>query len=94
MRSKDQQRRFAHDIEWNVLGPMPTAMFLDKFFPVTPDTEDMETGFNLRGIKLDEISFNSVPDAPEREEDMYEGLVSMKQLICCPSNLTNFSAPV
>ena len=94
VRSKDQQQRFAYDIERNVLGPMPTAMFLDKFFPITPNMEDTETAFKVRGIKPDEIGFASVPDAPEREEEMYEGLVSMKQLICCPSNLANLSAPV
>ena len=91
VRSKDQQQRFAYDIEWKIVGPMPTAMFLDKFFPNTPDP-GIESE-KLR-IKLDEIKFASVPDSPNREEEMYEGLVSIKQLICCPSNRTNFSAPI
>ena len=64
-RSKDQQQRFARDIEWKVLGPMPVNAFLDEFFPNSPDSE-----MKLRelGIKSDEIDFASVPDSPSKRE--------------------------
>ena len=74
-RSKDQQQRFAHDIEWKVLGPMPTDAFLDEFFPNPPD---LEVEFKELGIEPTEINFASVPDSPKNEEDMYKGLVSTK----------------
>lgn len=79
MRSKDQQQRFAHDIEWKVVGPMPIHAFLDEFFPDPPNFE----------AEFDAIKFDSVPDSPGKEEEMYKGLVSMRRLICCPSNRVN-----
>ena len=80
VRSKEQLRRFAHDIERKVVGPMPTRtrMFLDEFFP---NPLNLEMEFE-RGIDCSEINFASVPDSPDREEEMYEGLVSTKRSIC------------
>ena len=82
-RSKDQQQRFAHDIEWKVLGPMPTGLFLNEFFPGPPDPE---VGFKEFGIDPTEINFASVPDSPKNEEDMYTGLVSTKSSTCSSPN--------
>jgi len=92
VRSKDQQLRYAHDIEWNVVGPIPVDEFLEEFFP----NPDLETESGLRGIDYNKIrseSFASVPDSPAREE-MYEPLVSVKLSICRLSNRTDFSAPI
>jgi hypothetical protein len=90
-RSKDQQQWFAHDIEWKVIGPMPTQMFLDKYFPDPPDSE---IEFKRYGINAEEIKFTSVPDSPGKEEEMYKGLVSMKRSIHYLSNRTNFSVTI
>ena len=90
-RSKDPQQRYAHDMEWNVVGPMPTDEFLDEFFPNSPD---LEINSKTLGIDYDNICFVSVPDTPAKEEDMYEGLVSVKLSICHLSNRTNFSAMI
>ena len=70
-RSKDQQQRFARDIEWKVLGPMPVDAFLEEFFPNPPDPE---VEFLRLGIDSDEINFASVPNSPSNEEQMYDGL--------------------
>ncbi|KAF9650769.1 hypothetical protein BDM02DRAFT_3259485 [Thelephora ganbajun] len=70
-RSKDQQERFAHDIEWKVVGPMPTKTFLEEFLPLScdPGTDSQEFQFNPNMI-----DFASVPDLPYREEEMYKDL--------------------
>ena len=57
---------------------MPTRMFLDEFFP---NPLNLEMEFE-RGIDCSEINFASVPDSPDREEEMYEGLVSTGRSIC------------
>jgi hypothetical protein len=82
-RSKDQQQRFAHDIERKVLGPMPVKTFLNEFFP-DPDSLDL-------GDLDNEINFASVPDSPSNEREMYKGLVSVKVLwIRCLANCKLF----
>ena len=90
-RSKDQQRGFAHDIEWKVVGPMPTRTFLDEFLP---KHLDLEVEFNQNRFDPNEIKFASVPDSPAKEEDMYAGLVSMELSISYPSNRTNPSVTI
>ena len=65
---------------------MPTQEFLDEFFPNPPNPE---IEFPLFGINSDEIDFASIPDSPSKEEDMYNGLVSMRQSICYLSNQPN-----
>lgn len=87
-RSKDQQQRFAHDIEWKVVGPMPTRLFIDELFP---DPSDRESQLKVRGIDLSEISFASIPDSPGKEDEIYKPLVSMRRTICYQSNRVNFS---
>ena len=89
--SKDQQRRYACDIEWAIVGPMPVDEFLNEFFP---DPPDREVGFGHLGINYDEIRFASIPDTPVKEEDICEGLVSVKLSICNTSNWTNFSVAI
>jgi len=73
--SKDQQQRYAHEIEWKVVGPMPTDEFLDEFFPNPPD---LETGFGELRVNRDEIRFASVPNSPVKKEEIYQGLVRVK----------------
>ena len=89
--SKDQQQRYAHDIQWNVIGPMPTHEFLDEFFPKSPESPDLEAELKQHQIDYDKTWFASVPDMPAKEEDIYKGLVSVKLSICHLSNRTNFS---
>lgn len=92
-RSRDQQKRFAHDIEWKVVGPMPVEDFLNEFFPCS-GSMDLDQEFEEEGIAYKDINFDSVPDSPDRENEMYAGLVSTKQLVVPLSNLTNLSVPV
>jgi hypothetical protein len=92
-RSRHQQERFAHGIEWKVVGPMPVDEFLDEFFPCS-DPMDLDQGLRGEGIAHGKINFDSVPDSPNMENEMYAGLVSMEQPILSLFNLTNLSVPV
>jgi hypothetical protein len=92
-RSRHQQERFAHDIEWKVVGPMPVDEFLDEFFPNSPNSTT-EIELRAEGVECDDVTFDSVPDEPKREEEMYEGLVRMKRRKKLPSDLTNPSAAI
>jgi len=61
---------------------MPTQLFLDEFFPDSPALE----------ARFSEIKFASVPDLPDKEDEMYESLVSMTRSIShLISNRVNFS---
>ena len=61
----DQDRCFALDIEWKVVGPMPVDAFLDKFLPCRD-----------RVPKLRGVNFSGVPDKPTGESMIYPSLVS------------------
>lgn len=71
-----ERRRFAHDIEWKVVGPMPVEEFLDEFSPISLGSE-REPGD--QGVEWDKINFESVPDSSDGEEEIYEGLMSTKR---------------
>ena len=68
---------------------MPIAEFLDRFFPL--DAGGLDTD---ETTKYAEIDFGSVPDLPEKEEEMYDGLVSMRPLILHKPILTNTSVAI
>ncbi|KAF9650773.1 hypothetical protein BDM02DRAFT_1251659 [Thelephora ganbajun] len=55
---KDQQERFAYDIERKVLGPMPTEELLKEFFPLSCD---LQIDFRKYRSNPHEIDFASVP---------------------------------
>jgi len=82
------QQRYVQDIEWKVIGPMPTDEFLDEFLPNPPD---LETGFKELKINYNEILFASIPNSPAKKEETHGGLVRVKLSICYPSNRTNSS---
>lgn len=72
---------------------MPVDEFLDEFFPCS-DSMDLEQELKGEGIAHDKINFDSVPDSPNMENEMYAGLVSMEQPSLSLSNLTNLGVPV
>ena len=78
------QRRFAHDIEWKVLGPMPVEEFIDEFFPLPPNSPDINTQLRNAGVDYNDIDFTSIPESPGKEEHMYPGIVSAKQSFPSP----------
>jgi hypothetical protein len=65
---------------------MPTREFVEQFFPIG---FDLDVDYKEKGFDPARITFRRVPDSPGKEEEMYEGLVSMRRSICYPSNRTN-----
>jgi len=61
--ANDQDQRFARDIEWKVVGPMPVDLFLKTFLP-------------HRIPRIDGVTFSKVPDKPGKESAIYSPLVN------------------
>lgn len=58
--AKDQHQRFAHDIEWTVVGPMLVDHFLEKSLLC-----------RLRVPNLQDVTFSEVPNEPGNESAIY-----------------------
>lgn len=73
--ASEQDRRFAPDIEWKVVGPMLPNLFLETFLPYQADIP-----------QFDDVTFSQVPDEPNKESDIYTPLVSgLDSLVAHPS---------
>ena len=70
---------------------MPTREFLEQFFPID---HDLDVDYKEKGFDPAGVTFRRVPDLPGKEEEMYEGLVSMRRSICYLSNRTNSSVAI
>ena len=62
--AKEQDQRFARDIEWKVVGPMPPELFLEQFLP-----------YRTRIPQFDDVTFSNIPDKPRKESEIYTPLV-------------------
>jgi hypothetical protein len=60
----DQDQRFARDIEWKVVGPMPVDVFLESFL-----------SHRTRIPRFEDVTFSGIPDEPDRESVIYSSLV-------------------
>ena len=61
----EQSLRFARDIQWKVVGPMPPDTFLDEFLPCSSKVPRFKS-----------VTFSAVPDDPTKESTIYGPLVS------------------
>jgi hypothetical protein len=68
--AEEQNRRFARDIEWKVVGLMPVTTFLNTFLPSGPLPQHIA-----------KMTFSKVPSEPGKESDIYGPLV--RKEACC-----------